>query len=203
MGFVYGECVMTTPLRMETARLVLRRFEIDDVPDLIQLLSSADPMIRRVIGVDPTADAIHGYWGAMRLLSAFSDPEWYSLLIELRSDSRVVGTIGYGVQVIDPAHKQGSIGWSLHPEVRGQGLVTEVGLALLEFLFCELGLHRVSARTGADNRASWRVMERLGMRREAYYRESHTLDGEWRDEVVYALLAGEFPSPSSNAFSSA
>ena len=187
---------MTTPFRRLTERLVLRRFDPDDVSDLVDFLSVDDPMIQRVVGVAPNAEAIHATWGAMRLLSPWNDPSWLSLMIELRAESRVIGTVGYGVQVIDPKHRQGMIGWSLHPAYRGQGLATEAAADLLGFLFQDLGLHRVSARTGIDNEASWRLMERLGMHREAHFRESHTLDGQWRDEFVYGLLAREFNAGS-------
>jgi RimJ/RimL family protein N-acetyltransferase len=65
--------------------------------------------------------------------------------------------------------------------------------ALLDFLFCELNLHRVSARTGKDNIRSWKLMERLGMRREAHFRQSHTnLDNRWADEYVCAVLESDW-----------
>jgi len=58
--------------------------------------------------------------------------------------------------------------------------------------FRSKGLHRIFARTGRANTQSWRLMERLGMRREADFRQSHQVRGEWDDEFVYALLADEW-----------
>jgi RimJ/RimL family protein N-acetyltransferase len=58
--------------------------------------------------------------------------------------------------------------------------------------FEQLGLHRITARTGRDNKRSWYLMERLGMRREAHFRESHVVKGERRDEFIYAVLADEW-----------
>ena len=75
---------------------------------------------------------------------------------------------------------------------QGQGLATEAVRALVTTCFDQLGFHRISARTGRDNKRSWRLMERLGMRREAHFRESHVVKGEWRDEFVYAVLADEW-----------
>ena len=183
---------MVERFRRQTDRLILRPFDLDDVKDLVDFLSVDDPMIQRVVGIKPDAESIHSYWGPMRLLSPRGNPSWLSLMVELRAEARVIGTVGFGVRVIDLEHRHGSIGWSLHPAYRGQGLATEAAATLLEFLFRDLGLHRVSARTGIDNEASWRLMERLGMRREAHFRESHTLEGQWRDEFVYGLLAREF-----------
>ena len=75
---------------------------------------------------------------------------------------------------------------------QGQGLATEAARALLAYGFDELGMHRIAARTGRDNRRSWYLMERLGMRREAHFRASHRVEGAWRDEFIYALLASEW-----------
>ena len=58
--------------------------------------------------------------------------------------------------------------------------------------FDQMGLHRIAARTGRHNERSWRLMERLGMRREAHFRESQVVEGVWCDEFAYAVLAGEW-----------
>ena len=67
---------------------------------------------------------------------------------------------------------------------------TAVAMAVDHCLF-ELGLHRVTAGCFADNTPSWRVMERIGMRREAELRESHLQLGEWRTELIYAALRSD------------
>lgn len=65
--------------------------------------------------------------------------------------------------------------------------------ALLRVCFAELGLRRVTAGCFADNIASWRLMERLGMRREAHtIRDSLHRSGRWLDGLRYALLAEEW-----------
>ena len=63
--------------------------------------------------------------------------------------------------------------------------------------FETLGLHRVIATCQPENTASWRVMEKLGMRREAHFRKGHYRGATWWDEYFYALLAKEWPSASS------
>lgn len=68
--------------------------------------------------------------------------------------------------------------------------------ALLRICFVELGLRRVTASCFLDNTASWRLMERLGMRREAHtVRESLHRSGQWLDGLTYAMLAEEHPGP--------
>jgi len=113
-----------------------------------------------------------------------------NLMVELKDESKVVGCVGTGVT--NREQGQASIGWMLSCRYQGQGLATEAAQALLDLGFGSMGLHRIFARTGRANTRSWHLMERLGMRREAHFRQSHRVRGEWDDEFVYAILAEEW-----------
>ena len=63
---------------------------------------------------------------------------------------------------------------------------------MMSYGFGTLGLHRISADTTSANPASWRVMERLGMRCEAHLLEAEHRDGEWSDYYIYGILADEW-----------
>jgi RimJ/RimL family protein N-acetyltransferase len=89
-------------------------------------------------------------------------------------------------------HQLGEIGFELHPDHQGKGYATEATAVLLRLGFEELGLHRIIGRCDGRNLASARLMERLGMRREAHLRENELIKGEWTDELVYAMLASEW-----------
>jgi len=90
---------------------------------------------------------------------------------------------------------QAEIGWCLDPAYEGHGYGTEAARELLRIAFADLGLHRVVALCFAENEPSWRLMERIGMRREGYHRQdSLHRDGTWRDGMTYALLAEEWSS---------
>ena len=185
-------------IRLITDRLIVRPFEPADITALVEYLSSGDPMVERVMGIAPTPEAVDGYWGPMRRVDPFGDPEWLSLMIHVKSEGRVIGNVGFGITVINPTHKLGCIGWSISPAYRGQGYATEAARAVLGFQFDHLGIHRVHARTGKANERSWKLMERLGMRREAHFRLGHTnLAGEWDDEFIYAILKSEWDAPDA------
>jgi len=187
-------------IRLITDRLVVRPFESSDVPALIEYLSMDDPMVARVMRIAPSPEAIEAYWGPMRDIDPFADPQWNSLMIHVKAEGKAVGNVGYGITVINETHKLGQIGWSLSPDFRGRGFATEAAQAVLGFQFDHLGVNRVSARTGIANRRSWRLMERLGMRREAHFRRSHTnLAGEWDDEFIFAVLKSEWDSSRREA----
>ena len=90
---------------------------------------------------------------------------------------------------------QAEIGWAFDPRHQGQGFATEAVRELLRACFEDLGVRRVVALAFADNVPSLRVMERLGMRREALnVKESLHRELGWLDGVTYALLAEEWLS---------
>lgn len=95
---------------------------------------------------------------------------------------------------------QAELGWVLDPAHQGHGYATEAVGALLRLAFEDLGLRRVTAGCFAANEASWRLMERLGMRRETHtVKESLHRSGAWLDGLEYALLAEEWRGRDSAA----
>ena len=91
------------------------------------------------------------------------------------------------------AGTQVEIGYTVDPAYAGRGYATEAVRELLRIAFEELGVRRVIAQCFADNEASWRLMERVGMRREQHTKQdSLHRSGEWLDGMMYALLADEW-----------
>ncbi|MBN9613523.1 MAG: GNAT family N-acetyltransferase [Actinobacteria bacterium] len=88
---------------------------------------------------------------------------------------------------------QAELGWTFAPDAGGRGLATEAVAALIGVCFDDLGLRRIEAGAFAENEPSWRLMERVGMRRESYsVKESLHRELGWIDGVLYALLAEEW-----------
>ncbi|MGI5259537.1 GNAT family N-acetyltransferase [Streptomyces angustmyceticus] len=112
------------------------------------------------------------------------------LAVVVRESNTLVGDVTFVWR--SGEHRQGGIGYVFHPDHAGHGYATEASRALLELGFEELHLHRIQAELDGRNTASARLLERLGMRREGHLRENEFLDGEWADEVVYAMLAREW-----------
>ncbi len=105
---------------------------------------------------------------------------------------RVVGDVG--LCWTSDVHQQAEVGYSFHADSRGHGYATEAATVLVGLAFSGLGVHRVSGRIDARNLASAAVLERLGMRREAHLIENEFVKGEWTGEIVYAVLARDWPS---------
>jgi RimJ/RimL family protein N-acetyltransferase len=182
---------MGMALPIETERLHLRRYQDRDLTDILAFSSDTDYWLARNLDWPVTEEGVRTYWETQRAVDPGTDPEWFALLIELKAEGKAIGQVGLGV-VKTGEHRQGTIGWLLGRRYQGQGLATEAAGALLSYGFDELGMHRIVARTGRDNRRSWHLMERLGMRREAHFRKSHRVKGQWRDEFIYAVLAEEW-----------
>nr|WP_255670293.1 GNAT family protein [Aeromicrobium wangtongii] len=171
-----------------TPRLVLRRFDVTDIA------------------------AIHAYrvqpqvteWITGRAVSIESLAERFgdgSSFVIAEHEGRLIGDLMVRVndayaqrEVAEGASAtQAELGWTFDPAVQGQGLATEAVGELLRICFEELGLRRVTAGCFAGNVASWRLMERVGMRREAHHvQDSLHRDHGWQDGYVYALLADEW-----------
>lgn len=147
--------------------------------------------------VDP--DAFRSRW-----LDAACDPRDHSAVAVLATPSGdlAVGTGSLWVtdamgqsHVAEGPHvgAEGGIGYLIDPAQAGQGYASAIAAALLDLAFTELRLHRVTAGCFADNVASWRVMEKLGMRREQHgVRDSWHAELGWLDGFTYAILGDEW-----------
>ena len=133
--------------------------------------------------------------------ATFDEPDSLARTLVLLRDDQVVGDLMLRVddawsqaEVADQARAvQAELGWVLDPAHAGHGYATEAVRELIRLCFEDLGLRRVTANCFAPNEASWRLMDRVGMRRETYaVRESLHRSGEWVDGIGYALLADEW-----------
>jgi RimJ/RimL family protein N-acetyltransferase len=182
---------ITVPI--ETDRLVLRPLEESDAEALHAYQSL--PQIARYQYWEPRSleEILEKLteWTAMRRL----DGEGTLAFAVLRqTDGRLIGDAS--LRVTDVAARQGTIGFSLHPASQGKGYATETARLLLRLGFEDLNLHRIFACCDARNTGSWKVMERLGMRREAHFREHALFKGGWDEEFYYAILEDEWSSCS-------
>lgn len=112
------------------------------------------------------------------------------LAVVERATGVVVGDVN--IEIISRRDLEAEMGWVLHPDHQGRGYATEAAAELLRLGFEELGLHRVMAACEARNLPSARVMQRLGMRQEAHFRERENVRGEWWDTLLYGILASEW-----------
>ena len=173
-----------------TERLLLRPFTDDDFDSLLAIQRRED--VTRYLYWGPrTPDQVREMLDRRKRMTAIVDE---GQGIDLVGASRESGTmIGhFSLQWVSREHQLGEIGFVIHPDHHGKGYGTEAARVLLGLGFDGLGLHRVIGRCDGRNAASARLMARLGMRQEAWFRENEWIKGEWTDELVYAMLADEW-----------
>ncbi len=132
--------------------------------------------------------------------SLISEPKRLATTLVIERGEQVVGDLylkvedGWAQREVEERGRgvQAEIGWCLDPAHTGHGYATEAAAALLRICFADLGLRRVVANAFAANEPSWRLMERLGMRREAHFVHNEIFKGAWGDELVYAMLEDEW-----------
>jgi RimJ/RimL family protein N-acetyltransferase len=176
------------PIR--TARLALRPFRPDDLEAVLDLESRAD--VVRYLMWEPMDRAAAEKLVQRRQAQTTIDGEGSAIVIAatVPPEDRVIGE--FMLRLSSEAHRQGEIGWTLHPDVQGRGLATEGAEALLRLGFDALGLHRIIADADPRNSASTRLMARLGMRLEGEHRDAQFVKGEWVGAAIYAMLEDEW-----------
>lgn len=100
---------------------------------------------------------------------------------------------------IDHGTRTAQIGTWVRREDWGRGVNREAKALLLDYAFRELGLHRVEARIAVENHRSRAAFERIGARQEGVLRESLCKQGRFHDQVLYAILAGEWEGRGGGA----
>ncbi len=175
------------PIR--TKRLLLREARESDSADIHAYAS--DPEVARYMDWGPNDEAT-----TRDVLDRWTkkQAEWpradVNLLVEHLADSRVIGSIRLGVK--DLANRSADFGHSYNRAYWRKGYGTEAARAMLAVGFETLGLHRIWATADVRNRASWSLLAKLGMRREARFRRDVFVKGVWRDSYLYAILAEEW-----------
>ena len=123
----------------------------------------------------------------------------YQLVVELKGDSQLIGNCG--IRMHSRAAREADIGFEITPALWGQGLATEASSAMLTFGFVHLKVHRISSWCIAENIASSRVLENLGLRQEGRLRENEYFKGRCWDTLLYAILKDEW-QPQNNPLKS-
>jgi RimJ/RimL family protein N-acetyltransferase len=174
---------------LETRRHLLRELAAGDLP-AVQAYAG-DPEVVRYLDWGPSTPEDTVRFLALAQATRDAAPRTgYHLAITLRENGRVIG--GCRIEIHSAVHAGGDIGYVLAREAWGDGHATEAAQALVRFGFERLGLHRIWATCDVDNQPSARVLEKLGMRREARLRQNVRRRGEWRDSHLYAILEPEW-----------
>ncbi|GAA4529207.1 MULTISPECIES: GNAT family N-acetyltransferase [Nonomuraea] len=171
-----------------TPRLTLRPFTPDDL-DALHAYESRPDVTRYLYWHPRDRDATRTFLDKKTTRTALLD-EGDAIDLAITHDGTLIGNCL--LIWTSKAHRQGEIGYVLHPDHHGHGYATEAAREMLRLGFDGLHLHRITGRLDARNTASARVLEKLGMRREAHLIDNEHVKGEWSSELIYAMVDHEW-----------
>lgn len=177
------------PFELSTPRLRLRDYAPSDREAIHRVTS--DPIVVEHLQFGPNTFEDTEVFLRRTMESARADPRrTFEIAVTDAASREVIGGIRLGSQ--SEQHRDASLGYILRRDLWGRGIITEAARALVAYGFEELALHRIWAICDVRNVGSQRVLEKLGMRREAHLREHLWVRGEWRDSYLYAVLEHEW-----------
>ncbi|AOK92300.1 GNAT family N-acetyltransferase [Paenibacillus polymyxa] len=172
-------------MQFETNRLIIRDIVRSDWESIHTYTSL--PEVTRYTAWGPNTEEDTKAYIEQVLASQQEQPRQdYELAVCLKNNGILIG--GMGIHVKDT---NAELGYVLNPDYQGKGYAAEAALALLDFGFSTLAVHRIYATCRPENKASEKVMQQIGMQREGLMREHWYYKGEFHDSYLYSILAEE------------
>ena len=170
---------------VKTERLLLTELKQDDANDMFTYRSL--PEVHKYQNwVPKNADEVSQFIRSNQATQYNQEGSWYQLAIRQQEPSVLIGDVGLHFLADSP--RQVEIGITISPTHQGKGYATETINALLKHLFGKLDKHRVIGSVDPRNKASIALLETLGFRKEAHFKQSLWFKGEWVDDLIYAIL---------------
>lgn len=175
---------MNIKTSLESKRLIFRPLKEEDF-EAIQSWAAVPENVRFMDWGPNSEEDTRFFIESARLGSDFA--------VTLKSNGKVIGSCGIYLSMKETA----DMGWILHRDYWKQGYGSELARELVDYGFKSLKLHRITASCDAANYGSYRVMENIGMRREAHLLLArwNRVDEKWSDQYTYAILAEEYKRP--------
>ena len=174
--------------RLETNRLLLREYTMDDA-GVMFLNWASDPEVAKTLMWNPHPDVDFTRKLLAQWIQAYQSGRSYHWVVE--KDGEVIGDIS--LMTWSNRTQDGEIGYCLSKKAWNQGIMTEALMAVMRFLFAEVGFRRLTLRHATNNPASGRVMEKAGLRFEGVQRQAYPeKEGGFSDLALYAALKEEW-----------
>ena len=169
---------------LPTERLLLRRVGHNDANEIYFLRS--DKEVMKYIG-KPLASSLQEISDYINQFETdLENKDGIAWAITYKNDPRMVGIIAYRKLIKE--HHRGEIGYGLHPDHQGKGVMQEALDRVVRYGFDVLGIHSVEANVDKENLASIRLLERNSFVREAHFRENYFFENQYIDSVIYSRV---------------
>lgn len=175
---------------LQTSRLIVRELAPSDAPAIIAFANDASVNRHLGFGSIASESGAHEYISKASSAAATKPRLSYKLAMTIRPSDELTGSCWLDIE--DPDSKNASIGYFVDKRHWGNGYATEMIKALIQFGFTDLDLHRIHANCDAENPATRRVLEKVGMRQEGLLREHCLRNYGWADVCIYGILRSEW-----------
>lgn len=183
---------MASVLPLHTPRLLLRALMPDDLPQLARYRNL--PEVARFQSWEHyTVHDAEQLYAQQCSLAFNSEGTWYQLAVERLEDGALIGDLG--IHFFDEG-RQVELGMTFDVGHQKQGYASEAINHLIAMLFNDFAKHRLTAVIDTRNTSAMNLLEKLGFRREAHYRQNIFFKGAWGDEYLYALLKSDYTRAS-------
>ena len=173
---------------LESERLIYRRTTKDDIDEFFYI--QLNPNLRRYLGTTKLGNDLEKnrkYFSE----SNYDNLDYYRWTIVKKEDNKILGTIYLNIH--DEKAKTAGIDYWLREDEWSKGYVTEASKKILEFAFDELDLNRIESCGAKDNKGTWRVMEKIGLKYEGTRKQAmFYYYGGIEDLVMYGLTKEEY-----------
>ena len=176
---------------IQSERLYMRPFRDEDAEAMFEYHSDPDTCRYIPWNVRTIEEVRTSITENKKAFSLREEGDYLSLALIRKSDDQLIGQMNSMYRSTE--HQKAEFGYVINPRFGGQGYASEASRALVTALFDSGLFHRVIANIDVRNTPSWKLVERIGMRREAHYIQDYWFKGEWTDSYIYAILKSEWP----------
>lgn len=190
--FVFSDKVENNRMPFTTIvadRVALRQLIAKDAQRIFEYRSHPEVSRYQSWGIESRAE-IQSQIESLAISEPATPGPWYQIGIVLQLTGELIGDCGFHVVETEP--RQAEFGISLDPKYQCCGYATETLRALLNYLLIELDKHRAFGSVDPRNLRSIKLMQRVGMRKEAHFVQSLWFQGEWVDDMIFAMLASDW-----------
>lgn len=172
--------------KIETERLILRRFELSDAKEMFDNYTSHEKVTAYLTWKPHKSVEDTKKYLTEVVLPAYQKLDCYRWAIVLKENGQVIGVIDASLSV--DKNKKAQLGWVIGDKYWGRGIMPEAGKAVLQYLF-NIGYERIEAIHFVDNKKSGRVMQKIGMKHEGTLRKFHIdANGKLIDCEMYSII---------------
>lgn len=175
--------------QIDTERLILRRFILDDDEAMLKYwIANEEMQALYVVPAYKTKDSVRELLNTYQ--DSYENSSYYRWAIILKESNECIGEVAYWT--IDDANHFGEIGYCIGVEFQCRGFATEATKAVIKYGFTKINLHKIQICHMSINTPSNRVIEKVGCKYDGTLRDSFFMNGQYIDRVVHSILKSEY-----------